>query len=91
MKPKNTKFKKHHRIPLKHFYNYKTNLVYSSYGLAIKEPGIITAPQLQSIILSIKRILKRKAKIILRVFPHQSITKKPLEVRMGKGKGNILQ
>ena len=89
MKPKNTKYKKYHKIPLKYNYNYKTHLVYSSYGLIIKEPGIITASQIQSIVLSIKRILKRKAKIILRVFPHQSITKKPLEVRMGKGKGNV--
>jgi len=91
MKPKNTKFKKYHAVGLKQSFSYKTHLVYSNYGLAIKEPGIITAPQLESIILAVKRTLKRKAKIILRVFPHQSITKKPQEVRMGKGKGNVHQ
>lgn len=91
MKPRQTKFKKYHNISLKQNYNYKTNLIYSSYGLVITEPGIITSSQLQSIILTIKRILKRKGKIILRVFPHQSITKKPQEVRMGKGKGNVHQ
>ena len=63
MKPKNTKFKKYHAVGLKQSFSYKTHLVYSNYGLAIKEPGIITAPQLESIILAVKRTLKRKAKI----------------------------
>jgi large subunit ribosomal protein L16 len=89
MKPKNTKYKKSHRVKVKNVYNYKTNLIYSNYGLVALTPGIITGSQLESIILTIKRKLKRKGKIIQRVFPHQSVTKKPQEVRMGKGKGNI--
>ena len=89
MKPKNTKFNKYHRPVTKNYYNYKNNLIYSKYGLLVTQPATITAGQLQAIILTIKRILKRKGKIILRVFPHQSITKKPQEVRMGKGKGNV--
>ena len=89
MKPKSTKFKKYHKPYLKNYYNYKTNLIYSEYALVTTEPSLITASQLESITLTIKRALKRKGKIIHRVFPHQSLTKKPQEVRMGKGKGNI--
>lgn len=89
MKPKNTKYNKYHRPLTKNYYKYKNNLIYSNYGLMCTQPGTITAKQIESIILTIKRILKRKGKIILRVFPHQSTTKKPQEVRMGKGKGNV--
>lgn len=91
MKPKSTKFKKYHKPYIKNYYNYKTNLIYSNYALVTTEPSVITASQIQSITLTIKRALKRRGKIIHRVFPHQSLTKKPQEVRMGKGKGNIHQ
>jgi len=91
MKPKSTKFKKYHKPYLKNYYNYKTNLIYSEYALITTEPCVITASQIESITLTIKRALKRKGKIIHRVFPHQSLTKKPQEVRMGKGKGNVHQ
>jgi large subunit ribosomal protein L16 len=91
MKPKSTKFKKYHRPKLKNYYNYKTNLIYSNYALVTTEPSVINASQIQAITLAIKRTLKRQGKIIHRIFPHQSITKKPQEVRMGKGKGNVNQ
>ena len=91
MKPKSTKFRKYHKPKLKSSYNYKTNLIYSQYALVAAEPSLITASQIQAITLTIKRVLKRKGKIIHRVFPHQSLTKKPQEVRMGKGKGNVYQ
>jgi len=89
MKPKATKFRKYHRPKIKNYFNHKNNLIYSKNAIIATQPSFITASQLEAITLKLKRILKRKGKIILRVFPHQSVTKKPQEVRMGKGKGNI--
>ena len=89
MKPKATKFRKYHRPKIKNYINHKNNLIYSKYAIIATQPSFITASQLQAITLKLKRILKRKGKIINRVFPHQSVTRKPQEVRMGKGKGNV--
>ena len=91
MKPKHTKFKKYHRPKIKNIINKKNNLIYSNNALVNTQQASITAKQIESITLKLKRILKRTGKIIFRVFPHQSITKKPQEVRMGKGKGNVHQ
>jgi large subunit ribosomal protein L16 len=49
----------------------------------------LNAAQLHSAIMTVKRVLKRKGKLWIRVFPHIPVTKKPLEVRMGKGKGPV--
>lgn len=91
MKPKATKFRKYHRPKIKNYINHKNNLIYSTNAIIATQPSFITASQLEAITLKLKRILKRKGKIIHRVFPHQSVTKKPQEVRMGKGKGNVHQ
>ena len=87
IKPKNTKFNKYFRPHLKNKHKI-SKLLYTG-GLVCLEPSFITDVQIQAIVLTIKRILKRRGKIILRVFPHQSITKKPIQTRMGKGKGSI--
>lgn len=87
IKPKNTKFNKYFRPQLKNKHKI-SKLLYTG-GLICLEPSFITDVQIQAIVLTIKRILKRRGKIILRVFPHQSITKKPIQTRMGKGKGSI--
>ena len=84
LKPKNTKFNKYHKPSLKN--KHKIDKILYTAGIVALQPSFISELQLQVIILSIKRILKRRGKIILRVFPHQPITKKPLETRMGKGK-----
>lgn len=86
-KPKNTKFNKYFRPKLKN--KHKISKVLYNAALVSIQPSFITDVQLQAIVLTIKRILKRRGKIILRVFPHQCITKKPIQTRMGKGKGNI--
>lgn len=86
-RPKNTKFSKHFRPHLKHKYK-ESKLLYTG-GLLCMESSFITDNQLGAIVLTLKRILKRRGKIICRVFPHQSITKKPIQTRMGKGKGSI--
>lgn len=87
MKPKLTKFNKYFRPKIKN--KHKISKVLYTAGIICMEPSFITDIQLQSTILTLKRVLKRRGKIILRVFPHQSITKKPIQTRMGKGKGSI--
>lgn len=87
MKPKVTKFNKYFRPRIKK--KHKISKILYTAGLISSEPSFITDIQLEAIVLKIKRILKRRGKIILRVFPHQPITKKPVQTRMGKGKGSI--
>ena len=79
MKPKFTKFKKYHMPKIREKYKVKTNLIYSNYGIVCNESSLITGKQIESINLTIKRTLKRRGKIIMRVFPHRSVTKKPTE------------
>jgi large subunit ribosomal protein L16 len=51
--------------------------------------GLITARQIEAARVALTRYLRREGKIWIRIFPHKPITRKPLEVRMGKGKGNV--
>ena len=93
LKPKKTKFQKHHKgrisyIPLK-----KSSFHLARYSIVALEPGRISAAHIYAAELAIKRKLKSdklsSSKIFLRIFPHIPVTKKPAEVRMGKGKGNV--
>jgi large subunit ribosomal protein L16 len=60
-----------------------------SFYLKVIESGRITSKQLETLYQSLNKYLKKSGKIILKVFPHTPLTKKPIEVRMGKGKGNV--
>lgn len=64
-------------------------LAFGDFGLQVLGRGNLTANQLEAVRVAITRHLKRKGKIWLRVFPQKPITKKPLETRMGKGKGPV--
>jgi large subunit ribosomal protein L16 len=64
-----------------------TNVDFGEYGLKAIEDGWITARQIEATRVAITRSLKRGGKVFIRVFPDKPITKKPAEVRMGKGKG----
>lgn len=64
-----------------------TNLDFGEYGLKALQDGWITARQLEAARIAITRHIKRGGKVFIRVFPDKPITKKPAEVRMGKGKG----
>ena len=64
-----------------------TNLDFGEYGLKALQDGWITARQLEAARVAITRHIKRGGKVFIRVFPDKPITKKPAEVRMGKGKG----
>ncbi len=61
---------------------------FGDYGLKVLEPGWITARQIEAARIAMTRFVKRGGKIWIRVFPDKPITKKPTEVRMGKGKGS---
>ena len=65
-----------------------SEISFGSYGLKVLERGFITARQIEACRITISRAMKREGQIWIRVFPDKPITKKPAEVRMGKGKGN---
>jgi large subunit ribosomal protein L16 len=64
-------------------------LKFSKLGLIAKESGFIPNFQIEAIRLFLRRLLKKRAQIFFRIFPNQPITKKPNEVRLGRGKGNF--
>lgn len=64
-------------------------LILGSLGLQAQESGRMTSKQMESIQQTINKIIKKSGKTIMNTFPHTPITKKPLEIRMGKGKGGV--
>ncbi|BBA85258.1 50S ribosomal protein L16 [endosymbiont of Sipalinus gigas] len=88
LQPKNTKFKKYQKGRNKGF-SIGMRLEYGEFGLKSISRGRITSNQIESARRAISRYIKRQCKIWIRIFPDKPITKKPLEVRMGKGKGNV--
>ncbi|MFA4916680.1 MAG: 50S ribosomal protein L16 [Syntrophales bacterium] len=64
------------------------NIAFGEYGLQAAECGWITARQIEAARVAMTRHVKRGGKIWIRIFPHKSVTKKPAETRMGKGKGS---
>ena len=67
--------------------NRGSTIAFGDYGLQAAECGWISARQIEAARVAMTRYVKRGGKIWIRVFPHKSITKKPAETRMGKGKG----
>lgn len=88
LQPKKTKFKKIKKGKLIQF-KYKSDLNFGTFGLKAIESGMISAKQLEAARQAISRKIKKKGKIWTKIFPNLPITKKPTEVRMGKGKGNV--
>ncbi len=64
-------------------------VAFGSFGLKSLEPGWITSRQIEAARVAMTRHMRREGKVWIRIFPDKPITKKPLEVRMGKGKGNV--
>ena len=87
MSPKRTKYRKQHkgRIHGNTKGNYSLN--FGNYGLKAIQPERITSRQIESARKAITKYLKRAGRLWIRIFPDVPITKKPAEVRMGKGKG----
>ncbi len=89
LQPKQTK----HRKPFRQDYSRPakrgTKINFGDYGLQAKEGQWITARQIEATRIAITRFLNRQGELYIRIFPHLPRTKKPLEVRMGKGKGSV--
>ena len=86
--PKKVKYRKHQRGRRKGKAYRGANLTFGEYGLQALEPCWLTARQIEAGRISITRHVKRKGKLWIRTFPWKPVTKKPTEVRMGKGKGD---
>ncbi len=85
--PSRVKFRKHHRGRI-HGKATRGNFVaYGEYGLQVLEPGWITGRQIEAGRMCASHFLQRQGRVIIRIFPHKSVSSKPLETRMGKGKG----
>jgi large subunit ribosomal protein L16 len=89
--PKKTKYRKAQKGGKKILGNARSGdrLAYGAFGLKATEPCKLTSRQIESARKVISRYMKRAGKLWIRVFPHTPITKKPAEVRMGSGKGNV--
>ena len=87
--PKRTKYRKPHRLTYDGHAKGNTELHFGTFGLQAKEGAWITARQIEAARVAISRQLKRGGKLWINIFPHLALTKKPLETRQGKGKGNV--
>lgn len=87
LQPKRTKYRRIQKGRLKGNAQRGAQMAFGSYGLKTLEPGFITARQIEAARVAISRGMKREGKFWIRMFPTKSFTKKPAEVRMGKGKG----
>jgi len=85
--PKKVKFRKQQRGRRKGMSKGGNYIAFGDFGLQALEPGWVTARQIEAARVAINRHVKRGGKVWIRVFPDKPITKKPLETRMGKGKG----
>ncbi|MFQ5562374.1 MAG: 50S ribosomal protein L16 [Parvularculaceae bacterium] len=87
LQPKRTKFRKQHKGRIKGAAKGGTELNFGSYGLKAMEPERVTARQIEATRRAITRAMKRAGRVWIRIFPDVPVSKKPTEVRMGKGKG----
>ena len=88
LQPKRTKFRKAFKGRLKGVATSGTTLNFGAYGLKAIEPGRITARQIEATRRAVTRHIKRAGRVWIRIFPDVPVSKKPTEVRMGKGKGS---
>jgi len=87
--PKRVKYRKVQKGSRRGMAKAGTTLAFGEYGLQAMERAWITNIQIEACRVAINRNLKRKGKLWIRIFPDKPFTKKPLEVRMGKGKGGV--
>jgi len=89
LQPKRTKFLKVHKGRNRILAQAGNKVSFGTFGLKSVERGRMTARQIEAARRAMTRHVKRQGKIWIRVFPDKPITQKPLEVRMGKGKGSV--
>ena len=89
LSPKRTKFRKAHKGRIHGNAKGGAFLNFGSYGMKALQPERITARQIEAARRAITRHIKRQGRVRIRIFPDVPVTKKPTEVRMGKGKGSV--
>ena len=89
LQPKKTKYRKQQKGKLRGFATSGAKVSCGEYGLKALTRGRVTARQIEAARRAMTRHIKRGGKVWIRIFPDVPITKKPVEVRMGKGKGNV--
>ncbi len=89
LQPKKTKFRKMHKGRIKGMAKGGSALNFGSYGLKALEPERITSRQIEATRRAITRRMRRAGRVWIRIFPDVPVSKKPTEVRMGKGKGSV--
>jgi len=87
LQPKRTKYRKQHKGRIKGAAKGGTELNFGTYGLKALEPDRITSRQIEAARRAMTRHMKRAGRVWIRIFPDVPVSKKPTEVRMGKGKG----
>lgn len=88
LQPKRTKFRKVQKGRMKGNASRGTQVAFGSFGLKSLEASWITARQIEAARIALNRYMKREGQVWIRIFPDKPVTRKPAEVRMGKGKGN---
>ena len=89
LQPKRTKYRKQQKGRIKGLAHRGSKVSFGTFGLKSLEQGRITNRQIESARIAMTRYMKREGKVWIRIFPDKPITKKPQEVRMGKGKGAL--
>ena len=86
--PKRTKYRRPHRLSYEGKSKAGTEIAYGEYGLVAMTGAYISNNQIEAARVAMTRYMKRGGKVWINIFPHLSLTKKPLETRQGKGKGS---
>ena len=89
LQPKRTKFRKAYKGRIHGEAKGGTSLAFGQYALKATEPERVTARQIEAARRAITREMKRQGRVWIRIFPDLPVSKKPTEVRMGKGKGSV--
>lgn len=89
LQPKRTKYRKQQKGRNRGLAQKGSRVAFGSFGLKAMSRGRITSRQIESARIAMTRYMKREGKVWIRIFPDKPITKKPQEVRMGKGKGAL--
>ncbi|OEK03552.1 50S ribosomal protein L16 [Roseivirga sp. 4D4] len=87
LQPKRTKFRKMQKGRVRGIAQRGHTLSFGTFGIKSLEPGWITSRQIEAARIAMTRAMKREGQVWIRIFPDKPVTKKPAEVRMGKGKG----
>ena len=87
LQPKRTKFRKKQKGRVKGIAQRGHTINFGSFGIKSLEAGWITSRQIEAARIAVTRKMKREGQVWIRIFPYKPVTKKPAEVRMGKGKG----